>query len=84
MPVSLPDRQRAGQSQASGLLMSQVAADSSAEGGGLMVGDVIVTLVVTRNRGCGITRDAPSRQQGRCAVPITVIRGAAAVDVTVT
>ena len=42
MTVSLPDRQRAGRSQASGLLISQVAANSPAESGGLLVGDVIV------------------------------------------
>src|SRR4030095_408521 len=42
MPVSLPDRQRAGRSQTSGLLISNIAANSPAESGGLLVGDVIV------------------------------------------
>lgn len=84
MAVSLPDRQRAGRSQASGLLISQVAANSPAENGGLLVGDVIVSFggeaiedaesLVTRLRGNKVGT----------AVPITVIRGAAAVDVTVT
>ena len=84
MPVSLPDRQRAGRSQASGLLISQVAANSPAEGGGLLVGDVIVAFggeaiedaesLVTRLRGNKVGT----------AVPITVIRGTTAVDVTVT
>jgi S1-C subfamily serine protease len=84
MAVSLPDRQRAGRSQTSGLLISQVAANSPAENGGLLVGDVIVSFggeaiedaesLVTRLRGNKVGT----------AVPITVIRGAAAVDVTVT
>ena len=84
MPVALPERQRAGRSQASGLLISHVAANSPAESGGLLVGDVIVGFggeaiedaesLVTRLRGNKVG----------AAVPITVIRGAAAVDVTVT
>jgi S1-C subfamily serine protease len=84
MAVSLPDRQRAGRSQTSGLLISQVAANSPAETGGLLVGDVIVGF------GGEAIEDAESlvtRLRGKkvgTAVPITVIRGAAAVDVTVT
>ena len=84
MPVSLPDRQRAGRSQTSGLLISNVAANSPAEHGGLLVGDVIVGFdgqaiedaesLVTRLRGNKVGT----------AVPITVIRGTNAVDVSVT
>jgi S1-C subfamily serine protease len=84
MPVSLPERQRAGRSQTSGLLVSQVAANSPAESGGLLVGDVIVGFggeaiedaesLVTRLRGNKVGT----------AVPITVIRGGTAIDVTVT
>jgi S1-C subfamily serine protease len=84
MPVSLPDRQRAGRSQTSGLLISNVAANSPAEHGGLMIGDVIVGFdgdaiedaesLVTRLRGNKVG----------AAVPITVIRGTTAVDVSVT
>jgi S1-C subfamily serine protease len=83
MPVAVPDRQRAGRSQASGLLVSHVAAGSPAESGGLMVGDIIVGFagetiedaeaLVTRLRGSKIGT----------AVPITVVRGASLVDVTV-
>ena len=83
-PVPLPDRQRGGRPQHSGLLISHVAANSPAELGGLLVGDVIVgfageaiedpELLVTRLRGNKIG----------AAVPITVIRGTNAVDVTVT
>ena len=84
MVVPLPERQRAGRAQKYGLLVSHVAAESPAEGGGLMVGDVIVGFdgaavqepeeLVTRLRGNRVGS----------AVPITVIRGTSAVDVTVT
>jgi S1-C subfamily serine protease len=84
MPVPLPERQRAGRAQASGLLISHVATDSPAESGGLLVGDVIVGIsghaiedpesLVMRLRGNVVG----------AAVPITVIRGTNAVDVTVT
>ena len=84
MPVPLPERQRGGRSQTSGLLISHVAANSPAEQGGLLVGDVIVGFggeamedpesLVTRLRGNTVGT----------AVPITVIRGTNAVDVTVT
>ena len=84
MPVPLPEKQRGGRSQTSGLLISHVAANSPAEKGGLLVGDVIVGFggeavddpesLVTRLRGNKVG----------AAVPITVIRGTTAVDVTVT
>jgi S1-C subfamily serine protease len=84
LAVPLPERQRAGRSQQSGLLISHVAANSPAETGGLLIGDVIVGFngeaveepaeLVTRLRGNRVGT----------AVPITVIRGTAAVDVTVT
>lgn len=84
LAVPLPERQRAGRSHESGLLISHVAANSPAEAGGLLVGDVIVGFdgeavadpeeLVTRLRGNRVG----------AAVPITVIRGASAVDVTVT
>ena len=84
MRVSLPNQQRAGRSQTSGLLISNVAANSPAESGGLLVGDVIVGFggeaiedaetLVTRLRGNKVG----------AAVPITVIRGTNAVDVSVT
>ncbi|HUQ87318.1 MAG TPA: PDZ domain-containing protein [Vicinamibacterales bacterium] len=84
MPVPLPEKQRGGRSQTSGLLISHVAANSPAERGGLLVGDVIVGFageavndpesLVTRLRGNTVG----------AAVPITVIRGTNAIDVTVT
>lgn len=84
MPVPLPERQRGGRSQTSGLLISHVTANGPADQGGLLVGDVIVGFggeavedpesLVTRLRGNKVGT----------AVPITVIRGSNAVDVTVT
>ena len=84
LPVPLPERQRAGRSQEFGLLISHVADHSPAESGGLLVGDVIVGFageqvqdpeeLITRLRGNRVG----------AAVPITVIRGTSAVDVTVT
>jgi S1-C subfamily serine protease len=84
IPVPLPERQRAGRPQGSGLLISQVSAGSPAEQAGLLVGDVLVGFdeaaitdaeeLVNRLRGDRVGK----------AVPVTVIRGAAAVDVTVT
>jgi len=84
LAVPLPERQRAGRAQQFGLLVSHVAAQSPAENGGLLVGDVIVAFdgealqepeeLVTRLRGNRVG----------AAVPITVIRGTSAVDVTVT
>lgn len=84
MAVPIPERQRAGRSQAFGLLISQVSPQSPADTAGLMVGDVLVAFdgqpieqsdeLVTRLRGSGVGK----------SVPITVLRGAAAVDVSVT
>jgi S1-C subfamily serine protease len=84
IPVPLPERQRSGRNQDSGLLISQVSANSPAEAGGLLVGDVLVAFdgeaiddaeaLVTRLR----------RSRIGSAVPVTVVRGTSAVDVTVT
>ena len=84
LPIALPERQRGGRAQGAGLLISHVAPNSPAEQGGLLGGDVIVGFagdavddpeaLLTRLRGNKV--GAP--------VPITVIRGLNAVDVTVT
>jgi S1-C subfamily serine protease len=84
MPVSLPEGQRAGHSHTTGLLISQVASDSPAERGGLLVGDVIVGF---GGEAVGDPESLVTRLRGKtigAAVPITVIRGTTAVDVTVT
>jgi S1-C subfamily serine protease len=84
IPVAIPERQRAGRAQDFGLLISQISSGSPADGAGLLVGDVIVAFagqpihdgdeLVTRLRGDRVGK----------AVPLTVIRGASPVDVTVT
>lgn len=84
LAVAIPERQRGGRAQAYGLLVSQVADNSPAEEGGLLVGDVIVAFdgeavqepedLLTRLRGNRLGK----------AVPITVIRGTAVQDVAVT
>lgn len=84
MAVPIPERQRAGRAQTFGLLISQVSPQSPADTAGLLVGDVLVSFdgdaiehaedLVTRLRGNRIGK----------AVPITVLRGATPVDVSVT
>ncbi len=84
MPVPIPERQRGGRSQGFGLLISQISQNSPADAAGLLVGDVLVSFdgspieqaedLVTRLRGNRIGK----------AVPVTVLRGAAAIDVSVT
>ena len=84
LPVTLPEKQRGGREHTAGLLISHVAAGSPAEHGGLLIGDVIVGFggepvddpesLITRLRGNRIGS----------AVPITVIRGGNAIDVSVT
>jgi S1-C subfamily serine protease len=84
LPVPLPERQRAGRTQESGLLISAIAADSPAEAGGLMVGDVIVAF---GGETVETSEDLLTKLRGHkvgAKVPITVIRGAKTADVTVT
>ncbi|MEY4093406.1 MAG: hypothetical protein RLZZ53_605 [Acidobacteriota bacterium] len=83
LPVPLPERQRAGRTQQAGLLISHVAQGSPAEAAGLLVGDVIVGFdgepvhdpdqLITKLRGNKVGT----------AVPVTVIRGTNALDVSV-
>jgi serine protease DegQ len=84
MPVAIPERQRGGRAQGFGLLITHVSEQSPADVAGLLVGDVIAGFdgepvhdgeeLVTRLRGDRVGK----------AVPITVLRGASSVDVTVT
>lgn len=84
LPVSIPERQRGGRSESHGLLIRQLARQSPADAAGLLVGDIIVAFdraavhdgeeLITRLRGDRIGK----------AVPVTVLRGGTAIDVTVT
>lgn len=84
MAVALPERQRGGRAQRYGLLISQIAADSPAETGGLLVGDLIVAFdgeVVQEPE--DLLAKLRGDRLGK-AVPITVIRGLQAYEVSVT
>jgi S1-C subfamily serine protease len=84
LPVALPDRQRAGGSQGAGLLISHVASQSPADNAGLLVGDVIVGF---GGEPVQEPEDLINRLRGNrvgTTVPVTVIRGTSAVDVSVT
>ena len=84
MAVAVPERQRGGRSDAVGLLISHISKQSPADTAGLLVGDIIVAFdgeavqdaeeLITRLRGDRVGK----------AIPLTVVRGASAVDVTVT
>ena len=84
VPVAIPERQRAGRPEGYGLLINQISKHSPAETAGLMVGDIMVAFdrhavhdgeeLITRLRGDRVGK----------AVPVTVIRGGSAIDVTVT
>jgi serine protease Do len=84
LPVALPERQRAGRPQSVGLLISHIAARSPAEAGGLLIGDVIVGFAGESVQDADelITKLRGNRVGG--TVPITVIRGTTAMDVSVT
>jgi S1-C subfamily serine protease len=84
LAVKLPERQRSGRTQDYGLLVSQIVGGSPAEIGGLLVGDLIVAFD-------GETVQEPEELMMRLrgnrlgkAVPLTVVRGTATHEVTVT
>jgi S1-C subfamily serine protease len=84
LPVPLPERQRAGRSQSAGLLVSQVAPGSPADQAGLLVGDVVITF---DGQPIQDAEDLLTRLRGNrigSAVPLSVVRGLAVVDVSVT
>ena len=84
LAVAIPERQRAGRSQSAGLLISQVAPGSPAEQAGLLVGDVVITF---DGQPIQDAEDLLTRLRGNrigSAVPLSVVRGLAVVDVSVT
>ena len=83
-PVQLPEGQRGGKEQDRGLLLVRVEKDSPAEKGGLLLGDVVVSLdgqrlTVTDDLQVLLAGDRVGR-----AVPIEVIRGGALQTLQVT
>jgi S1-C subfamily serine protease len=83
LPVPLPERQRAGRSQRVGLLISHVSPQSPADNGGLLVGDVIVGFGGEAVEDAEALITALRANRVGTSVPITVIRGTDAVNVTV-
>jgi len=84
LPVMLPERQRAGREQGAGLLISQVAPGSPAEQAGLLVGDVVIAF---DGQPIQDAEDLLTRLRGNrigSAVPLSVVRGLAVSDVSVT
>jgi len=84
LPVVLPERQRAGREQGAGLLISQVAPGSPAEQAGLLVGDVVIAF---DGQPIQDAEDLLTRLRGNrigSAVPLSVVRGLAVSDVSVT
>jgi S1-C subfamily serine protease len=82
-PVELPEGQRAGLSQASGLLLVRVEADSPAAAAGLLLGDVLVSF---DGHPLADTDDLQAllggERVGR-AVPAQIIRGGALVSLSI-
>jgi S1-C subfamily serine protease len=74
-PVRIPPAQRGGQPTEAGLLIVEVAAESPAERGGLLLGDILVAL---DGRTVGTAEDLQAlligERVGR-SVPVQVIRG---------
>jgi S1-C subfamily serine protease len=76
-PVPIPAGQRAGREQSAGLLIVRVEDGSPAEQGGLLVGDILVSLA---GQTLSDTQDLQALLAGEVAgsvVPIEVIRGSA-------
>jgi len=74
-PVNLPDAQRAGRTQSSGLLIMHIEPDSPAANGGLLLGDILVSL---DNQAINDTGDLQALLAGSrvgTEVPVELIRG---------
>lgn len=84
-PVNLPDAQRAGHNQKSGLLLMHVEPDSPADKGGLLLGDILVILDGVSVSDTGDLQALLTGARVGTAVPIQVIRGGQSqtLDVTI-
>jgi S1-C subfamily serine protease len=83
-PVRVPERQRDGRVEASGLLVTSVAAGTPADQGGLLVGDILVAFA-------GSPVDEPESLLALLTgdrigqlTPVTVLRGGKGLEVGVT
>ena len=74
-PVNLPDAQRAGRAQTSGLLIMHVEPASPAEKGGLLLGDILVSLDGQAISDTGDLQALLAGGRVGNEVPVEVIRG---------
>jgi S1-C subfamily serine protease len=83
-PVRLPEAQRGGLSQTDGLLIMRVEPDSPAEKGGVLLGDILVSLDGTNISDAGELQALLTGARVGTAVPVVVIRGGTATTLNVT
>lgn len=84
-PVEIPAAMRAAVgNQSSGLLILDVASESPAERGGMLMGDVLVSIAGEPIQGPRDLRAQLTAERVGQAVPITVLRGGQAQALTVT
>lgn len=83
-PVFLPESQRAGRSQETGLLIVRVEPDSPAGKGGLLVGDILVGLDGNEVQDADDLQALLAGDRVGKAVPVAVIRGGVLQTVNVT
>ncbi len=74
-PVYLPEAQRGGGSQETGLLIVRVEQDTPAEKGGLLIGDILVSLDGMPIAGSDDLQALLSGERVGSEVPVQVIRG---------
>jgi S1-C subfamily serine protease len=83
-PVYLPDSQRGGRNQETGLLIMRVEKDTPAEKGGLLIGDILVALDGQTVNDADDLQSLLSGERVGNPVPVDVIRGGQLQTLTVT
>ena len=83
-PVRLPEAQRGGLSQSDGLLIMRVEPDSPAEKGGVMLGDILISLDGANISDAGELQALLTGARVGTTVPVVVIRGGTATTLNVT
>jgi serine protease DegQ len=81
-PVELPEDAAVGDGR--GLLVVSVETDSPAEKGGIIIGDIIVSVGGSRMRGAATLRNALAPETIGREIPIEVLRGGVPTTVSVT
>lgn len=84
-PVNLPDAQRAGRTQSSGLLIMHIESDSPAANGGILLGDILVSLDSQAINDTGDLQALLAGSRVGTEVPVEVIRGGTlqTLDITI-